>query len=70
MNIARFANRQDAEDDLRFLRRFIPQAAFPMMFEPPEPETGTGERGKRDKVIFAMGGDRSTIGCYFLYYGK
>ncbi|HLO88135.1 MAG TPA: hypothetical protein VK203_24450 [Nostocaceae cyanobacterium] len=34
--VARFANRQDADDHLRFLRRFIPNGVFQIMFEPPE----------------------------------
>jgi hypothetical protein len=34
--VARFANRQDADDHLRFLRRFIPHSIFQMMFESPE----------------------------------
>ncbi|MEA5569056.1 hypothetical protein [Anabaena sp. UHCC 0399] len=34
--VARFANRQDAEDHLRFLRRTIPNRDFEMMFEPPD----------------------------------
>ncbi|BAZ31857.1 hypothetical protein NIES4074_43300 [Cylindrospermum sp. NIES-4074] len=33
--VARFANRRDADDHLRFLQRFIPNAAFEIMFEPP-----------------------------------
>jgi hypothetical protein len=45
--VACFANRQDAEDHLRFLRRFIPQAAFQMMFEAPEPDAGTVGRCTR-----------------------
>lgn len=38
--VARFANRQDADDHLRFLRRFIPHAAFQVMFEAPEQQEG------------------------------
>ncbi|MBN3923210.1 hypothetical protein [Nostoc sp. NMS4] len=34
--VARFANRQDAEDHLRFLRRTIPNGGFEIMFEPPD----------------------------------
>ncbi len=34
--IARFFNRQDADDRIRTLRRYVPQAVFEMMFEPPE----------------------------------
>lgn len=34
--IARFSNRQDADDYLRVLRRFVPQAAFEIVFEPPD----------------------------------
>ncbi|MFM6139234.1 MAG: hypothetical protein ACKPE3_38760 [Sphaerospermopsis kisseleviana] len=34
--VARFANRQDAEDHLRFLRRTIPNGCFEIMFESPE----------------------------------
>lgn len=33
--VARFANRQDADDHLRFLRRTIPNGGFEIMFEPP-----------------------------------
>ncbi|GET40626.1 hypothetical protein [Microseira wollei] len=35
--IARFCNRQDAEDHLRVLRRFVPSAQFEIVFNPPEP---------------------------------
>ena len=31
--IARFRNRQDAEDHLRALRRFIPKAQFEIVFD-------------------------------------
>ncbi|NEO99730.1 MAG: hypothetical protein F6K58_13840 [Symploca sp. SIO2E9] len=34
--IARFFNRQDAEDHLRMLHRFMPKAVFEIVFEPPE----------------------------------
>lgn len=34
--VARFANRQDAEDHLRFLRRTIPNGNFEIMFQPPD----------------------------------
>ncbi|MDM3853498.1 MAG: hypothetical protein PT120_00870 [Aphanizomenon gracile PMC649.10] len=34
--VARFANRQDADDHLRFLRRTIPDGGFEIMFESPE----------------------------------
>ena len=34
--VARFANRQDAENHLRFLRRTIPTGGFEIMFELPE----------------------------------
>ena len=33
--LARFCNRQDADDHLRVLRRFVPKAAFAIVFEPP-----------------------------------
>lgn len=36
--VARFRNRQDADDHLRLLRRFIPAAEFEVMFAPPETE--------------------------------
>lgn len=36
--VARFANRQDADDHLRFLHRFIPNAVFEIMFEPSDGE--------------------------------
>ncbi|QHG16105.1 hypothetical protein [Nostoc sp. ATCC 53789] len=34
--IARFANRQDADDHLRFLRQTIPNGGFDLFFEPPD----------------------------------
>jgi hypothetical protein len=34
--ISRFRNRQDAHDQLRALRRFMPTAQFEVVFEPPE----------------------------------
>ncbi|MDK2412834.1 hypothetical protein QHH11_28245 [Aphanizomenon sp. PH219] len=34
--VAHFANRQDAENHLRFLRRTIPNGGFEIMFELPE----------------------------------
>ncbi|MBD2340116.1 hypothetical protein H6G64_24420 [Calothrix sp. FACHB-156] len=36
--VARFFNRQDADDHLKFLRRFVPKAVFEIMFEPPNTE--------------------------------
>jgi hypothetical protein len=36
--IACFRNRQDAEDHLRLLRRFIPAAEFEVVFVPPDEE--------------------------------
>ncbi|MBN3879592.1 MULTISPECIES: hypothetical protein [unclassified Nostoc] len=36
--IARFFNRQDADDHLKLLRRFVPKAVFEIIFEPPETE--------------------------------
>ncbi len=33
--IARFFNRQDAEDHQRFLKRFIPAAEFEILFDVP-----------------------------------
>lgn len=33
--IARFYNRQDADDHLRFLQRSVPQAKFSLVFNPP-----------------------------------
>lgn len=36
--VARFRNRQDADDYLRVLRRFIPAAEFEVIFAPPEEE--------------------------------
>lgn len=33
ITVARFANRQDADDNIRFLRRTIPNGAFEIMFE-------------------------------------
>jgi putative acetyltransferase len=32
--VARYRNRQDANDSLRLLRRFIPAAVFELIFEP------------------------------------
>lgn len=32
--IARFCNRQDANDHLRFLQRSVPQAKFSLVFNP------------------------------------
>lgn len=34
--VARFANRQDAQDHLRFLHRFMPAADFEMVFDVPD----------------------------------
>jgi hypothetical protein len=34
--IARFRNRQDANDQLRALQRFMPTTQFEVIFEPPE----------------------------------
>ncbi|MGB7441141.1 MAG: hypothetical protein WA919_08750 [Coleofasciculaceae cyanobacterium] len=34
--VARFFNRQDAEDQARILRRFIPSAEFEIVFDPPD----------------------------------
>jgi hypothetical protein len=36
--VARFRNRQDADDHLRLLQRFIPVAEFEVIFVPPEEE--------------------------------
>ena len=36
--VAHFRNRQDANDHLRLLRRFIPAAAFEIIFAPLEEE--------------------------------
>lgn len=36
--VARFRNRQDANDHLRLLRRFIPVAEFEIIFAPLEEE--------------------------------
>lgn len=33
--LARFRNRQDADDHVRVLRRFVPKAVFAIVFEPP-----------------------------------
>ena len=37
-SVARFRNRQDANDHLRLLRRFIPAAEFEIIFAPLEEE--------------------------------
>jgi hypothetical protein len=36
--VARFRNRQDADDHLRVLYRFIPSAIFEIVFDPVEEE--------------------------------
>lgn len=36
--VARFRNRQDAEDHKRFLHRFIPKAKFEVLFDIPKEE--------------------------------
>ena len=36
--VARFRNRQDANDHLRLLHRFIPAAEFQIIFDPPDEE--------------------------------
>jgi putative acetyltransferase len=36
--VARFRNRQDADDHLRVLHRFIPAAEFDIIFDPPQEE--------------------------------
>jgi putative acetyltransferase len=36
--VACFRNRQDADDHLRLLRRFIPGSEFEVIFAPPEEE--------------------------------
>ena len=36
--VARFRNRQDADDHVRALRRFIPTALFEIIFDAPEEE--------------------------------
>ncbi|NEQ25920.1 MAG: hypothetical protein F6K28_44085, partial [Microcoleus sp. SIO2G3] len=36
--VARFRNRQDANDHLRVLHRFIPAAEFQIIFDPPDEE--------------------------------
>lgn len=32
--VARYRNRQDADDSVRLLRRFIPKAVFELIFDP------------------------------------
>lgn len=34
--VARFCNRQDADDSLRFLHRFLPKAKFEIVFDAPD----------------------------------
>jgi hypothetical protein len=34
-DLVRFRNRQDAQDHLRALRRFMPKTQFELMFDPP-----------------------------------
>ena len=41
--VARFRNRQDAEDHLRFLKRYIPAAGFEVLFDVPNELTSTDE---------------------------
>jgi hypothetical protein len=36
--IAQFCNRQDAEDYLRAIRRYVPDKSFEIVFEPPSDE--------------------------------
>ncbi|MEW6494258.1 MAG: hypothetical protein AB1589_17360 [Cyanobacteriota bacterium] len=36
--VARFRNRQDADDHKRVLHRFIPKAEFDIIFDPPKEE--------------------------------
>jgi hypothetical protein len=44
--VARFFNRQDAEDHLRFLHRFIPTASFEVVFDVPDSLQGLATDGK------------------------
>jgi hypothetical protein len=44
--VARFFNRQDAEDHLRFLHRFIPAASFEVVFDVPDSLQGLATDGK------------------------
>ena len=44
--VARFFNRQDAEDHLRFLHRFIPAASFEVIFDVPDSLQGLATDGK------------------------
>ncbi len=41
--VARFRNRQDADDQLRVLHRFIPAAVFEIIFDPPNEEQEDNE---------------------------
>jgi hypothetical protein len=36
--VARFFNRQDADDHKRVLQQFIPAAVFEIIFDPPDPK--------------------------------
>lgn len=38
--VARFRNRQDADDHLRAIRRYMPKGRFEIVFEPPQPDEG------------------------------
>lgn len=43
--VARFANRQDAQDHLRFLHRFMPAACFEVIFDLPDSPNGLAMDG-------------------------
>lgn len=44
--VARFVNRQDAEDHVRFLHRFMPAADFEVVFDVPDSLQGLATDGK------------------------
>jgi hypothetical protein len=44
--VARFANRQDAQDHLRFLHRFMPVANFEVIFDVPDSPNSLAVQGK------------------------
>ncbi|HAA31277.1 MAG TPA: hypothetical protein DCE56_30630 [Cyanobacteria bacterium UBA8553] len=44
--VARFANRQDAQDHVRFLHRFMPAADFEVVFDVPDSLQDLATSGK------------------------
>ncbi len=44
--VARFVNRQDAQDHVRFLHRFMPAADFEVVFDMPDSRNGLANDSK------------------------